>query len=81
MDTDSFWFIINTNNVIKDLKNVREIFDSSNLNKNPCLYNMKNKRVKGQFNIETPGNVFIDGFICLGSKAFSFKCRSDNKKN
>ena len=43
----------------------------------------KNKRVIGKFKIETPKNVFIDEFVCLRSKAHSFKCKviieSENK--
>ena len=33
----------------------------------------------GKFRIETPENVLIDEFICIGSRAFSLKCGIDNK--
>ena len=29
----------------------------------------------GKFQIETPKNLWIDEFVCLISKAYSFKCR------
>ena len=38
------------------------------------------KKVIGKFKIETPTNIWIDEFVCLRSKAFSFKC-NDNKEN
>ena len=28
-----------------------------------------------KFKIETPTNIWIDDFVCLGSKAFSFICK------
>ena len=32
-------------------------------------------RVVGKFKIETPINIWIDEFVCLRSKAYSFKCK------
>ena len=32
----------------------------------------------GKFKIETPKNILIDEFICLRSKAYSFKCNNEN---
>ena len=29
----------------------------------------------GKFKIETPKNIIIDQFVCLRSKAYSFKCK------
>ena len=34
MDTDSFVLSVNTKNIIKDLKNLEDLFDFSNLNEN-----------------------------------------------
>ena len=34
----------------------------------------------GKFKRETPKNVFIDEFICLGSQAYSLKCGCDDRK-
>ena len=56
------------------------MFDFSNLDKNHELYSNKNKKVIGKFKIETPKNNWIDEFVCLRSKAYSFKCK-DNDEN
>ena len=68
MDTDSFVLSVNTTNIIKDLKNLDNIFDFSNLDKNHELFSNKNKKVIGKFKIETPQNIWIDEFVCLRSK-------------
>ena len=80
MDTDIFILSVNTKDIIKDLKNLEDIFDFSNLDKNHKLFNNKNKKVIGEFKIETPKNIWIDKFICLRSKMYAFKC-GDNSKN
>ena len=79
MDTDSFVLSVNTKDIIKDLKNLEDIFDFSNLNKNYELYSKKNEKVIGKFKIETPKNIWIDEFICLRSKMYAFKCGDDSK--
>ena len=82
MDTDSFVLSVNTKDIIKDLKNLENIFDFSNLDKNHEIFGNKNKKVIGKFKIETPINFWIDEFVCLRSKAYSFKCKSeDENKN
>ena len=73
MDTDSFVLSINTKDIIKDLKNLEDIFDFSNLDKNHELFSNKNKKVISKFKIETPKNIWIDEFVCLGSKLYAFK--------
>ena len=73
MDTDSFVLSINTKDIIKDLKNLEDIFDFSNFNKNHELFSNKNKKVIGKFKIETPKNIWIDKFLCLRSKMYAFK--------
>ena len=40
----------------------------------------KNKKVIGKFKIETPKKIWKDEFVCLRSKAYSFKCQ-DNTEN
>ena len=40
----------------------------------------KRKKVTDKFKIETPENIWIDEFVCLRSKMYTFKCR-DNSKN
>ena len=49
MDTDSFVLSGNTKDIFKDLKNLDDIFDFSNLDKNHELFSNKNKKVIGFF--------------------------------
>ena len=79
MATDSFVLSVNTKDIIKDLKNLEDIFDFSNLDKNHELFSNKNKKVIGFFKIETPKSIWIDEFVCLRSKMYAFKCGNDSK--
>ena len=79
MDTDSFVLSVNTKDIIKDLKNLEDLFDFSNLKENHELFSSKNKKVIGKFKIETPKNIWIDEFVCLRSKMYAFKCGDDSK--
>ena len=79
MDNDSFVLSINTTDIIKDLKNLEDMFDFSNLDKNHELVSNKNKKVIGKVKIETPKNIWIDEFVCLRSKMYAFKCRDDTE--
>ena len=79
MDCDSFVLSIETENIINDLKNLEDLFDFSNLDKNHELFSNKNKKVVGKFKIETPKNIWIDEFIALRSKCYAFKCGDDSK--
>ena len=79
MDTDSFVLSVNTTDIIKDLKNLENIFDFINLDKNHELFSNNNKKVIGEFKIETPKNIWIDEFVCLRSKTYVFKCGDDSK--
>ena len=79
IDTDGMFLSMKTKDIIKDLKNLEDIFDFSNLDKNHELYSEKNKKVIGKFKIETPKNICIDEFVCLRSKAYSFKCKNEDE--
>ena len=79
MDTDSFVLSVKTKDIVKDLKNSEDIFDLSNLDKNHELFSNKNKKVIGFFKIETPKSIWIDEFVCLRSKMYTFKCGNDSK--
>ena len=83
IDTDGVFLSMKSKNIIKDLRNLEDIFDFSNLNENHELFNNKNKKVVGKFKIETPKNIITDEFVCLRSKAYSFRCKDDkeNKNN
>ena len=39
----------------------------------------KNKKVIGKYKMETPKNIWIDEFVCLGSKMYAFNCGDDSK--
>ena len=39
------------------------------------------KKMIGKFIFETPENIWIDEFVCLRSKMYSFKCVDDSKNN
>ena len=80
VDTDRLILSMKTENVIKDLKNIGDIFDFSNLDEIHELFSNKNKKVIGKFKIETPKNIGIDEFVCLRSKTYSFK-RNDNTES
>ena len=79
MDTDSFVLSVNTKDIIKDLKNLEDIFDFSNLDKINELFINKNKKLIGFFKNETPKSIWIDEFVCLRSKMYAFKCGDDSK--
>ena len=79
MDCDSFVLSIETQNKFNNLKNLEDLFDFSNLNKNPEVFSNKNKKVLGKFKIETPENNWIDEFVALRSKCYAFKCGDDSK--
>ena len=70
---------MNTKDIIKDLKNLEDHFDFSNLDEIYELYSEKNKKVVGKFKNECPGNTWIDEFVCLRSKAYSFKCNENTE--
>ena len=57
IDTDAFVLSLNTNNIIKYLKNLDDLFDFGNLSKNHEPFSNKNKKVIGKFKIETPKNI------------------------
>ena len=79
IDTDAFVLSLKTQDIITDSKNLEDIFDFSNLDKNHELFSNKNKKVLGKYKIETPKSAFIDEFVCLRSKMYAFKCGNDSK--
>ena len=47
METDSFLLSVKTKDIIKDLKNLEDIFHFSNLGENHELFSNKNKKLIG----------------------------------
>ena len=79
IDCDSFVLSIETQNIINNLKNLEDLIDFSNLNKNLELFSNKNKKVVSKFKLETPEIIWIDEFVALRSKCYAFKCGNNSK--
>ena len=77
IDTDGMILSMKTEKINEDLKNLEDVFDFSNLDENHELFSNKNRKKIGKLKIETPENVIIDEFVCLRSKASSFKCKDN----
>ena len=80
IDTQAFVLSVNTEDIIKDLKILEDIFDFSIPDENHEIFSDKNKKVIGKFSLETP-KTLIDEFVCLRSKMCSFNWGDDGKKN
>ena len=57
MDCDSFVLRFKTQDIIENLKNLKDLFDFSNLIKGHRIFSDENKKVVGKFKIETPDNI------------------------
>ena len=68
-----------TENIIKDLKNLEDIFDFSNLDENHEIFSDDNKKVFSKFKLETPENIWINELVRLRSKTYSFECGDESK--
>ena len=70
IDTHGMILSMKTQNIIKDIKNLEDLFDFSNLHVNHELYSNKNEKGFGKFKNEFPKNIWIDDFVCLRSNVF-----------
>ena len=77
IDTDAMILSMKTGNIIKDLKNLENKFDFTNLDENHELFSEKNKKGVSKFKNECPRTIWLDEFACLRSKAYSFKCKDN----
>ncbi|XP_069673398.1 uncharacterized protein [Periplaneta americana] len=73
MDTDSFIYLAQTDDLYHDLQNVRDHLDTSVYSPNHILYSLQNKGVLGKFKDEIP-NSHIDEFVGLKAKVYALKC-------
>ena len=78
IDTDVFVLSVNTKTIVKDLNNLEEIFDFSNLDRNRELFSKKKNL---NFSKARPLKVFGLTIVCLRSKMYAIKCDSYCKKN
>ena len=74
----SYWVWMKKN-IIEDWKNLEDLFDFINLNKNHEIFSNKNEKVVGKVKLETPRKIWIAEFVCLRSNMYSFKCGDDFK--
>ena len=83
IDTDGMILSMKTESIIRDLKNLEDIFNFCKLDENHELFSEKSIKVIGKFKIETPKNIWIVELVCLTSKAYSFNCKDniESKKN
>ena len=56
-DTDSLCYIIETDDIYRDMDDYNHLFDTSNYNEDHFLYSLKNKRVLGKFKDEAKGKI------------------------
>ena len=78
MYCDSLVLIIATEINTNGLLNLDSLFDLNNLNKNHQLSSDNNKKVFRIFEIETPRFFWIDKLVFIRSRAYSFRCGSEN---
>ena len=80
-DTEGMILSMKTEKNNKDMKKLEDMSYFSNLDDNHEQFSEKNKKVIGKFKVETPKIIWIDEFICLRSKAYSFKCNDETESN
>ena len=81
MDTDSFVLSVNAKNIIKDLNNLEDLFDFSNLDENHQLVSNGNKKVIGKFRIEAVNIVWVGEFFRLRVKCMRLNVEMTAKIN
>ena len=79
IDTDGFVSSANTEDIIKDLKSLEDLFDFSTLNENHEIFSNKNKRVIGKYKLEFPKSTWVLEFVCLRNKKYAYNCGDDSK--
>ena len=78
-DTDSFLYHIKTNDVYKDILQMKDKFDLSEYPKDSEMYDPTNKKVIGKFKDEVPVGTITE-FVGLKAKMYSTKIYiNDNK--
>lgn len=78
-DTDSFCYLINTNDIYDDMIQDKSLYDLSNYNSQHKCYDKTNGKVLGKFKDETAGEPIVE-FVGLKPKMYSFKTETEEKK-
>ena len=76
MDTASFVWSVNTDDLCKHLQNLINLTDSSKKESRITQWT-KTKKVLGKFKVETPENIWKNGFLCLNSKPFAIRVMTE----
>ena len=71
-DTDSLIYEIETEDIYKDMSEMKEHFDFSDYKMDHPLYNESNKKVIGKFKDELNGNIMTE-IVALKPKQYAFK--------
>ena len=79
-DTDSLFYIIQTDDVYQDLYNHRDMFDNSDYSKSSKFFFDENKKVIGKFKDEAAGKP-ITSFVGLKSKMYSYTVELPKDRN
>jgi hypothetical protein len=77
-DTDSFCYLINTDDVYDDMKQNKDLYDLSNYSLGHSCYDKSNSKVLGKFKDETAGEPIVE-FVGLKPKMYSFKTETFEK--
>ena len=78
-DTDSYFLNIYTDDVYKDLEQIKDDLDTSDYPQEHPLYSTENKKIIGKFKDELNGKIMTD-LVFLRSKAYAYKVNNEDKK-
>ena len=83
-DTDVYVMTVRTTDILNDLDKLQDQykrFDFSNLHKEHELFSFEFKKIPGYLKVETPKSLYIDKFVCWGSKYFAYTTELDGNDN
>ena len=78
-DTDSLCYHIETEDIYKDFKKDKSLFDTSNFDKKHFLYSERNKKVLGKMKDESAEKPIIE-FVGLRSKLYAYTTDHQEEK-
>ena len=70
-DTDSIFLNVKTENIYKDMEEIKDELDTSDYPRDHPLYSEENKKVIGKFKDELNGKI-MNEVVFLKSKAYSY---------
>lgn len=78
-DTDSLFYEIETDDLYEDMKEYKDLLDTSDYPTDHPLFSLENKKVIGKFKDEANGHI-IDEFVGIRSKMYAFSLNGKTKK-